>query len=188
MFKPYSSCGGTHSAIAGVQALKVEHQFSADDVESVEVLHAMDMKEVCSIPEPSSGTEGMFSVRYCVALALVGAGLTPISFTDEKVNDPDMVALRNRINIILREDILTSASHVTIKLKTGRVLETTTKALIHIPDEELPQQRTTLEAKYRELVDPILGADRSEELLNTVRRIETLREIRELTDLTAEKV
>jgi 2-methylcitrate dehydratase PrpD len=187
MYKPYAACGGTHSAIAGVQVLKAEHQFSANDVESAEVLHAMDMNEVCNIPEPNSGTEGMFSVRYTVALALVGESFTPISFTDAKMTDPDLVAVRNRVRIISREDVPVNASRVTIKLKSGQILETTTKALIVTPDEELPRQRAQLEEKYRDLVDPILGSDRAEQLLTTVRRIETLNSITELTDLTAAK-
>jgi 2-methylcitrate dehydratase PrpD len=187
MYKPYAACGGTHSAIAGVQALKAEHQFGANDVESVEVLHPMDMNQVCNIPEPKSGTEGMFSVRYTVTLALVGASLTPVSFTDAKVNDPDMIALRNRVRIIPTEGIPVDSSPVTVKLKNGQVLENTTKALIVTPDQELPRQRAQLEQKYRDLVDPILGADRAEQLLNTVRRIETLKSISELTDLTAAK-
>jgi 2-methylcitrate dehydratase PrpD len=187
MYKPYAACGGTHSAIAGVQALKADHQFGADDVESVEILHAMGMNEVCNIPEPNSGTEGMFSVRYTVALALVGASLTPVSFTDAKVNDPDMVALQKRVQVTSREDIPVNASPVTIKLRNGQTLETTTKALIVASDEELSRQRAQLEEKYRDLTDPILGADRAEQLLNTVRRIETLESISELTDLTAAK-
>jgi 2-methylcitrate dehydratase PrpD len=187
MYKPYAACGGTHSAIAGVQALKAEHDFSAGDVESVEVLHAPEMNQVCNIPEPTSGTEGMFSVRYTVALALTGASLTPVSFTDEKVNDPQLVAVRDRVRIIPREGVTVDSSPVTIKLRNGQVLASTTKALNVTPDEELARQRAQLEGKYRDLVNPLLGADRAEQLLNTVRRIETLKSISELTDLTAAK-
>jgi 2-methylcitrate dehydratase PrpD len=187
MYKPYAACGGTHSPIAGVQTLKAEHHFSADDVQSVVIHHAMSMNEVCNIPEPTTGTEGMFSVRYTVALALVGASLTPVSFTDARVNDPDLVAVRERVQVISSEDVPVHSSPVTIQLKNGKVLESTTQALIVTPDERLPQQRAQLEEKYRDLADPILGADRAEQLLTTVRQIETLGSIRDLTDLTASK-
>jgi 2-methylcitrate dehydratase PrpD len=147
----------------------------------------MSMNEVCNIPEPTTGTEGMFSVRYTVALALVGASLTPVSFTDARVNDPDLVAVRNRVQVISSDDVPVNSAPVTIQLKNGAVLESNTPALIVTPDDRLPQQRAQLEEKYRDLADPILGADRAEQLLNTVRQIETLGSIRDLTDLTASK-
>jgi 2-methylcitrate dehydratase PrpD len=187
VFKAYAACGGAHSAIAGAQALKAEHQFSADDVESVEVLQAMSLDNVCNIPEPTTATEGMFSARHTVAMALVGASFTPDSFTDTTVNDPAIIAVRNRVQVISTESVPIDGSHVSITLKNGQILESTTSAFLVVPDEELPRQRAQVEAKYRDLVEPILGADRAEQLLKTIRRIETLTSISELTDLTEAK-
>ena len=110
-----------------------------------------------------------------------------VSFTDARVNDPDLVAVRERVQVISSEDVPVHSSPVTIQLKDGKVLESTTQALIVTPDERLPRQRAQLEEKYRDLADPILGADRAEQLLTTVRQIETLGSIRDLTDLTASK-
>jgi 2-methylcitrate dehydratase PrpD len=184
MFKPYSACAGTHSAIAGVQALKAEHRFTAGDVESVEVILAAEMDQVCNIPEPATGSEGMFSVRYTAALALAGSSLTPASFTAAKVEDLAIARLRDRITVIPQDGIPVNASPVTIRLKNGRVLTTTTQSYGAVSDQGLPQQRARLEGKYRDLVVPQLGPDRTKRLLDTVGRIESLDSIRELTDLT----
>jgi 2-methylcitrate dehydratase PrpD len=129
----------------------------------------------------------MFSVRHTVALALTGASLTPDSFTDAAVNAPDLVRLRERVRVTPTAGIPVGASPVTVTLTSGQVLEYTATALQVVPDDELPGQRTLLEQKFRDLVVPILGSDRAEKLLNTVRRIEKLDVISELTDLTATK-
>jgi hypothetical protein len=76
------------------------------------------------------------------------------------------------------------SSQVRIKLRNGRVLQAAVNALVAVPDEELPRQRVRLEEKYRDLVEPLLGGDRTDELLNAVRRIEILPSTADLTDLT----
>lgn len=187
MYKPFSACGGTHSAIVGVQALKAQHRFPAKDVESVHVLIAQGMDVVCNISDPSTGTEAMFSVRHTVALALTGASLTPDSFTDAAVNAPEVLRLRERVHVMPTTGVPVGASPVTVRLTSGQVLEHTATALQVVPDDELFGQRTLLEQKFRDLVVPILGSDRAEKLLNTVRRIDKLDVISELTDLTATK-
>jgi 2-methylcitrate dehydratase PrpD len=184
VFKRYAACGGSHSAIAGAQALKAEHFFSADDVESVDVLQAASLDQVCNISEPTSAAEGMFSTCHTVAMALLGAGFTPDSFTDATVNDARTVTMRERVRVTSQEETPVDSSQVRIKLRNGRVLQATVNALVAVPDEELPRQRVRLEEKYRDLVEPLLGGDRTDELLNAVRRIEILPSIADLTDLT----
>jgi 2-methylcitrate dehydratase PrpD len=189
MFKPHAACGATHSAIEGIRLLKEQRPFSADEVDEVELLVSDQHLEVCGIPEPKTGLEGIFSIRYAATLALAESGTGPTAFTDARVQDPAMVALRNRVRVTPVAHIanIDSPTEVRVRLVIGEELETSVDALVGKPDDELPRQWETLKAKFLDLVSPVLGAGRANELVDVVRRIETLRSIRELTERTAPK-
>lgn len=187
LFKPHAACGATHSAIEGIRLLKEQHPFSAGDVDEVEVFVSGQHMEVCGIPEPKTSIEGMFSIRYAAALALAGSGTGPAAFTDKRIQDPAMVALRDRVRVtpVAHISNMDAPTEVRVLLTSGDELHANVNALAVKTDDELPRQWETLEAKFLDLVNPILGADGADELIGLVRRIETLRSIRELTERTA---
>jgi 2-methylcitrate dehydratase PrpD len=187
LFKPHAACGATHSAIDGIRLLREQHPFSADDVEEVEVFVSHQHLEVCGVAEPKTSLEGMFSIRYAAALALAGTGTGPPAFADSRIQDPAMVALRSlvRVTPVARILNIDSPTEVRVRLRTGEELAASVDTLIVTPDDELPQKWETLKAKFLELVSPVLGAERADELAGLVRRIDSLPSIRELTERTA---
>jgi aconitate decarboxylase len=58
-------------------------------------------------PHPRTGLEGKFSVQYTVAAALLDGAVTLASFTDERLNRPDMQALLGKIAVTMTPDITT---------------------------------------------------------------------------------
>ncbi|MGH3248496.1 MAG: MmgE/PrpD family protein [Trebonia sp.] len=189
LFKPHAVCGATHSAIDGIRLLKEHRPFSAADVEEAEVLVSSQHMEVCGILEPRTSIEGTFSVRYAAALALAGSGTGPAAFTDERIQDPAMVAVRNRVRItpVAHVPNMDAPTEVRVRLTNGEELRACINSLTAKPDDELPRQWATLTAKFLALVSPILGTSRADELVGLVRRIEMLQSIRELTERTAAK-
>ena len=189
MFKLHAACGGTHSTIEGIRSAKAQRPFTVDEIDEVELSVSERTPEVCGIPEPRTGLEGMFSLRHAAALALVGSHTGPSAFTDARVNDRDMVALRDRVKVVpvARIPGVGSPTEVSIRLTSGETLRACVDPLVPTPDERLGEQRANLESKFRDLVDPILGVERSTELIELVRRIDELDSIRELTDRTATK-
>ena len=97
-----------------------------------------------------------------------------------------MIAVRKKIKVTpISGGNAGSPTEVRVRLKTGEMLTTCLNALIVTPDAELGDQWTVLEAKFHDIVAPVLGDARSKELVNLVRRIDTLKSIRELTERTA---
>jgi 2-methylcitrate dehydratase PrpD len=184
MFKFHAACGGTHSAINGIRAIKARRPFTIDDVEAVELVVSDKLPDVCGIPEPKTGVEGMFSIQYAASLALLDQDTGPNAFTDERVRDPALTAARQFVKVIPVARIATTGkpTEVTVRLKGGEAHEACLDALIVTPDEQLADQWQWLEAKFHGLVAPVLGEARSQELVALVRRFETLGSIRELTD------
>lgn len=187
MFKLHAACAGTHSAMIGIRAIRARRRFAVDEVEEVELVVPDLVRGICMIPEPQTGMEGMLSLRYTAALALTDSDTGPAAFTDERVQDPYLAQVRQLVKVTPAERIseLTMPTEVTIRLKSGETLEACVKVFEPRPDEDLPLQWADLEAKFHGLVSPILGADRSKELVELVRRFETLSSIRELTEKTA---
>jgi 2-methylcitrate dehydratase PrpD len=187
MFKLHAACGGTHSAINGIRAIKARRPFTIDEVEAVELVVSDKLPGVCGVPEPKTGVEGMFSIRYAASLALLGRGTGPSAFTDEAVRDPEVIAARANIKVVPVARIATTGkpAEVTVRLKTGEVLTACIDILVVASDAELGEQWDRLEAKFHDLVAPVLGEPRSKELVGLVRRIETLGSIRELIDRAA---
>jgi aconitate decarboxylase len=58
-------------------------------------------------PHPRTGLEGKFSVQYTVAAALLDGAVTLATFTDERLNRPDMQALLAKIAVTMTPDITT---------------------------------------------------------------------------------
>ena len=189
VFKPHALCGATHSVIDGFQLLREQHAFSADDVGEAEVFVSAQHMEVCGIAEPKTSVEGMFSIRYAAALALAGRATGPSALAEERIQDPAMVALRDRVRVTPVSHVRdrTMPTEVRVRLTNGEELKARVNALAVKPDNELPRQWETLKAKFTDLVSPVLGTGRAAEIIALVQRIETLGSIRELTDRTSAK-
>jgi 2-methylcitrate dehydratase PrpD len=187
MFKPHAACGGTHSAINSIRAILERRPFKVEEVDDVELVVAHDLMPVCGIAEPTTAVEGMFSVRYAATLALTGSDTGPSGFTDAKVNDPALRAVRKLVRVVpdARIASIGSPAEVTVRLKTGEALTESLDALIVTPDDQLGQQRRVLEAKFHGLVAPVLGERRSEELAGMAAELGGMKSIREFSELTA---
>ncbi len=61
-----------------------------------------------------------------------------------------------------------------MRLKNGEVHEACISALIVAADDELAQQWNRLEAKFVDLVTPVLGGTRTDEVIAMVRQFERL--------------
>jgi aconitate decarboxylase len=67
-------------------------------------------------PHPRTGLEGKFSVQYTLAAALLDGAVTLSSFTDERLQRPDMQALLGKIAVTMTPDI-------TSEYNAGRYVE-----------------------------------------------------------------
>ncbi|MFC3173712.1 MmgE/PrpD family protein [Novosphingobium bradum] len=186
MFKQHAACGGTHSAINGINLIRARRPFTLADVADVELVVSEQAMTVCAIPEPRTGVEGMFSLRHAAALALTGTSTGPSGFTDACVNDPLLLAARDKVRVTpMPGGNAGTPTEVRLRFTDGQVLTERNELLVVTPDDRLDEQWHALVAKFHDIVAPILGAERSRELVGLVERLETLASIAELTERTA---
>ncbi|MEJ2131963.1 MAG: hypothetical protein P8Y95_10165 [Gammaproteobacteria bacterium] len=164
-----------------MKALKEAHGLGPQDIEAVEITVNAGHLGVCNIQEPSTGLEAKFSLRFTAAMALAGLNTASIDiFTDELTRDPTLVALRDKTRV-LKYDDARAESRVDITTTEGRTLSREENVGIPLRDLELQWQK--LEAKFRALVDPVLGSNTAEQLVNWCKTLEQHDDLTEFWNL-----
>ena len=124
------------------------------------------------------------SLPFALAVAAVRGKVGVDEFTDETVADPEVQALIERTVVHQDEELYRKAAggmpgRVTVRTTDGREL---TAEVIHPSGSPAnPLTEDQFKAKFTDLVDRVLGPERSEELY---RRARDLREIGDIADLT----
>jgi 2-methylcitrate dehydratase PrpD len=183
-FKMHAACYLTHASIDALSDLRRSGAVHADDVAAVEVAVPPGHLSVCAIPEPVTGLEGKFSLRYTAALALTGDRTGPTAFTDELVREPGLVALRDRVAVVPDATLSGPAARVTLTLRDGRTVGRTCDLLAPEASADTGSLTERLLVKFHGLVDPVLGAPAAERLATAVLSLSAGSDVRELTALT----
>ena len=128
MIKKYPCCGGNHAMLDSLFSLMREHNFTYDDVVEAEVDQSF-LSIVMLYEEPDDELKGKFSARYNVAAALVDGEIGIGTFSQEKIDDPQiqeaMGKVRNRVMAKAEEGLTDHGPGLPIRitLKDGRVIE-----------------------------------------------------------------
>jgi 2-methylcitrate dehydratase PrpD len=161
-YKPFACGVVIHPAIDGCVQLRNAHRLVAADIERVELLVHPLVLELTGKTAPRTGLEGKFSVYHACAAGLMFGQAGEAEFADEAVARADIVALRERIRATVDSAIDEAAADVSIHCTDGRRLH------LFVPHAvgslQRPQSDDDLARKFESLVDPVLGADRSEQL------------------------
>lgn len=125
MPKIHPCCGSTHNAVDMVMALRHEHGFTADEVDSVVLTVGRANYRNLSYYNPVTPMEARFSMQYCVALALTQDILSLADFTEKGVARPHLRALFGRISMevmpLEKEKKETRPPHAAlVRLRDGR--------------------------------------------------------------------
>lgn len=152
---------------AGVAALRV----TLPDDRFV-IVDDRDMPDVC--------------VQHMLALMLLDGGVSFATSHDRaRMDAPEIREIRGKITAIPSADLTAARparqAIVELDLADGRTVSHRTRAVRGTPDN--PMTGAEVEAKARDLIAPVLGAARSDDLLAELRDIAGLDDVRRLTPL-----
>ena len=175
-FKNHTCCGHTFAAIDGAVALQQKMRLSAPEMESITVKTYRAGLEVAHYEDPRSAAEARFSLKYVVATALTHGSVRLAAFTPERIQHPETRKLMRRIEVALDPELDAGfpgrrAARVTIAARDGRREEWLQPTRIGDPDA--PLSDAALDAKFRELAAPVLGADKAGKLLARLWKIDS---------------
>ena len=176
--KPFSVGYPIQAPLDAFLRLHREHGLTADNVERIVVRLPEDGARIVndrSMPD--------INCQHIIALALVTG---TISFEDshsyEKMKDPRVRAAKERVELVadpkLMDPVAPRSGLVEVTLRDGRTVSHFTR---HAPGtKENPMDTESVNAKARLLMEPVLGAERTEGLIRRVNALEALKDVREL--------
>lgn len=181
--KPFSVGYPIQAPLDAFLRLRREHGLTADNVERI----------VARLPEDGARVVNDrfmpdINCQHLIALALVkGAVSFEDSHSYERMKDPEVVAAKARVQLVADPKLMDPAAPrsglVEVTLKGGRTVSHFTR---HAPGtKENPMDTESVNAKARSLMEPVLGAGKTKELIRRVNALEAVADVRELRPLLA---
>jgi 2-methylcitrate dehydratase PrpD len=169
------------AVLDAVSALIDVHKITGDGVKSIVITMPSDRIHIVD-----NGAMPDVCVQHLAALALVDGGVSFASCHDhDRMHDPVIQAVRNRISMIASDELTAAvpARQAIVEMEThdGKRLRHHAKAVRGTPDNPMTAQE--IDAKARDLVEPIIGTARAERLVGAIGQLERLRSVRELRPL-----
>ncbi|HSB48987.1 MAG TPA: MmgE/PrpD family protein [Burkholderiales bacterium] len=175
-FKNHGCCGHNFAALDAVLTLKREHGFTHRDVRKVRIATYKGGLDIVDNPRPEGDYQAKFSIQYTVAHALVHGSVRLNAFAPERLRDPDVRALMQKMECVADAELSKAfprqrAARVEIELSSGRSVEhfqPTRKG-----DPEAPLTDAELDGKFLELATPVIGDAKARALLKRLWSLET---------------
>ena len=179
--KPYASAILSHPMVDAMLALRALPGATPARVRHIRGrLNPLAIK-LESRPAPRSGLEGRLSFQHAMAAAFVDGCSLPAQYTDARVDDPVVSAVRDAIEVVGDPAVGQDQCMLEIVLDDGQVLSRRTDHATGSPDN--PFTDVQLEAKFRALVRTVLPRARVERLLDTMWHLEQVSDIGEVIRL-----
>jgi len=169
--KRFPTCTPAHRPIEGLLALRQQHGFTVDDVESVESdFHQRSLART----DPQEAIAGPNSMPFILAIALLDGKITLEQFTDEKIHDPRvraaMVKIRHRANP-RQPGQAEPSDRITVTLKNG-VVHT-----IEVAERTTYTSSSDIHAKFLSCATLALSRTRAEQLGELIDRLDNVEDV-----------
>lgn len=181
-YKPFACGIVIHPIIDGCIQLCEEHALQSSGIKEVRLRVHPLVLELTGKTAPRVGLEGKFSVYHSAAVAIIDGAGGEEQYSDEKVADPAVIALRNRVRAVVDLSVKEDAAHIEIVCEDGRVLS---KNVEHaIGSLARPMSDRDLDEKFSRLCAPHLPESRIEALRSAIWALDTRADAGELGALT----
>lgn len=186
--KQYPCCGSTHPAIDATLEIVRAHRIEPEQVSQIDAwIHPRRLAHT-NRPDPQSVLEAKFSLQYCVARALTCGKVTLEHFEGKAFCDPITRRVMARVRVAPYTDAqFDSSNHFGAELKVrvdGQTYSAKVQsALGRTSDNPLPQD--LLQAKFEDCARRVLSPERVSCLYASIRRLDYVRSVRDLTAMMA---
>jgi 2-methylcitrate dehydratase PrpD len=179
--KPFPAGRATHGGIDGILQLRARHGFGVDDVDSVAVIGPPLLSRLVARPDKPapSPNYARLCMAYVGAVALLRGGVDLDDFDPDRLNDPAIHALAQRIRMEVDDNPDPNAlvpQRIVIALKSGARHEILLPAVLGSPANPLSREQYL--AKFRRCWrHGGLAEAAGERMIALVDRLETLDDV-----------
>lgn len=178
--KPYACGVVLHPPIDAMIDLGMQVSTPAESVEAVELRVHPHVVSITGVVEPQTGLQSKFSIYHSAAVAFIDRDAGIAQYSDEKVRDPRVVALRRKVKVTTDESLRTDEAYATV-IAAGARHEASIAHATGTVDN--PMSDSALERKFRGNAEPVIGGAKTNKVVELVWRLESLSDVRELTAL-----
>lgn len=162
-YKPFACGIVIHPTIDGCIQARAELGEKVREIAAVRLTTHPLVLELTGKTAPRTGLEGKFSVYHAAACALLKGDGGPTAFTDETVNDPEIVAVRDKVTATADPACHSASATIEIELEDGTSLKKHVERAIGSRDRPLTDAE--LEAKFLNQAKLVIGEDQSRALI-----------------------
>jgi len=168
-FKAFACCRGTQASVQAARSLA--GRVAGKKITRVKAqIHPTALVTAGKL-NPGTPLEGKFSVPFCIAMGLRGYRMVASDFTDDVMRDGSVMEVVPLVELEAVQGQPPCSAHIDVYLDGGEHLHADTDVVIGYPQN--PMGWNDLHAKFRGLVEPVLGLSPSEELYETLWRFDT---------------
>ncbi len=182
-FKPYCCCAVIHTAIDGMRKLVADHALTADSIAAVDVGYAGASYRHAAITDPKDLLGMQFSTSYSLALAALGRGNTPRSYTEAALKDAAVRTFAAKVQVHKDDELAKyyeGHRPARVKARTTSGAEFETLIMDAKGTKALPFTDADVDEKFSSQVADVVGKERCAALLATLHDLESVKDIAEL--------
>jgi 2-methylcitrate dehydratase PrpD len=193
-WKRYACCAWDHAIIMAADQLMNRHGFRADEIEHILVETFHEALRL-GTELPTTTEEAQFNLAWPLAAYVVDGEVGPDQILPPALDREDIRDVARRISIVESDELTRLyrlacrgdpeggyVSRVTVRLRDGRTLESDlVEGEINYPQNLWDLE--SLEAKFRWLTARVLEPGRADQVVDKIRRIEHLSDVRRLTEI-----
>lgn len=169
--KPYSCGVVSHAAIDAAIAIHNRPGFNPDNVEVVNAFVHPLVPELMGKTELKVGLEGKFSSYHCMAVGLIDGAAYPDQYSDARVADPKVAAMRQRVKLNVDTTQQEESVRLVVTMKDGSTIEQVTTHCSGSPENPLTDDKVN--EKFLVMATKSLGADEAKATLERLWKLET---------------
>jgi 2-methylcitrate dehydratase len=176
----------THTPISATLELVKTNDLNPDEIKEVHIRSLARAADILADPskyDPHTKETADHSLPYVIAAALADRQVTPLQFTDAKINDQVIRAQLNKVKVVADpeiEKVFPALQRVIVKITTtdGRTFE---KQLDYpTGDPRNPVSDKGIEEKFEALAEPVMDAAARRKLIDAIWNMDKIASVSEL--------
>jgi 2-methylcitrate dehydratase PrpD len=190
--KPYACCRSMHPSIDAAIVIKQQYNLEVEEIKRIIVRTYKVAKVQCGFTNrPQNVAEARFSIAYGVAVSLYDGNALIDQFTEERINDPKVLALAEKVKVEVEERFDKAYPNqwgcsLELQMFSGETyIEVVEDAK---GDVSHPLSLTELENKFIYLSSKTIEYSRSLEIIQMLNNLEKIEDIGQLIPLYAPNV
>ena len=180
--KPYSCAIGLHPVIDAMIKIRATGDIEPANITRVELRAHPYLSKYRLLDNPVNGLQAKFSAYHSAAVALIDGAAGVVQYTDARVSDPAVAALRRKIHLTLDDSLGMDQAYARIVAGT---VDYEARIDHSMGSVQNPMTDAAIQAKFDANATLGLGASRARRVSESIWNLEALTDVRDLVALGA---